>query len=186
MKEIILASGSPRRKELMEMLKFEFKVIASDIDEVIEETLPFEEIVKSLAHQKALAVFNEHKDSLVIGSDTIVVADNKILGKPHSKLQAREMMNMIKNNQHQVMTAVSFISSKEEKVICDKATVHFNDIEFGEIEKYIETKEPYDKAGGYAIQGWAGKYIRSIEGNFYTIMGLPIDIVYKYLKEYEK
>lgn len=185
MKEIILASGSPRRKELMEMLGFDFRVIVSDVEEVVDESLKPEEIVKSLAHQKALAVFNEHQDALVIGSDTIVVADDKILGKPHSKLQAKEMMELLKNDKHQVMTAVSFISDKEEKVICDKATVHFNDIELTEIEKYIETKEPYDKAGGYAIQGWAGKHIRAIEGNFYTIMGLPVDIVYQYLKDYE-
>ncbi len=184
MKRVILASGSPRRKELMNTLGFQFEVAVSDIEEKIEKDLKPQDIVKSLAFQKADAVFKTNRDALVIGSDTIVVYRDKILGKPHSKQEAKEMIEMLKNEQHQVMTAVAFLSEQEQKVLCDVATVHFNDIAKNEIETYIETDEPYDKAGAYAVQGWAAKYIRGIEGNFYTIMGLPLDLVYAYLRKY--
>lgn len=182
MKRIILASGSPRRKELMAYLNYEFEVIVSNVQEKTNDNLKPCDIVKSLAYQKAEAVFETNRDAIVIGSDTIVVCNDRILGKPHNRLQAKEMLEMLKNNSHMVLTAVAFISAEEKKVICDQAVVHFDDIEENEIEKYIDTKEPYDKAGGYAIQGWAAKYIRAIEGNFYSVMGLPVDLVYENLK----
>lgn len=182
-RKVILASGSPRRKELLDSLNIDFEVKVSHVEEVVDYSLSVEDIVKSLALQKAQAVYNENQDCLVIGSDTIVVANNQILGKPKDSNKAKEMMEMLKNNHHQVLTAVAFISKEETKVICDEAVVYFNDISEQEIDDYLLTNEPYDKAGAYAIQGWAGKYIRKIEGNFYTIMGLPLDIVYDYLKD---
>ena len=186
MKKIILASNSPRRKELMEMLGYDFEVVVSHVEEVIDDKLSFCDMVKSLALQKGRTVYETHPNCLVIGADTVVVVDDKILGKPHNQKQAQQMIEMLSNRSHIVMTAVAFISKEEQYVICDTSRVKFNEIPADKIEQYVLSDEPYDKAGGYAIQGWAGKYIREIEGNFYTIIGLPIDIVEDYLQSYLK
>ena len=186
MKKIILASNSPRRKELMEMLGYDFEVVVSHVEEVIDDKLSFNDMVKSLALQKGRAVYETHPNCLVIGADTVVVVDDIILGKPHNQKQAQQMIEMLSNRSHIVMTAVAFISKEEQYVICDTSRVKFNEIPADKIEQYVLSDEPYDKAGGYAIQGWAGKYIREIEGNFYTIIGLPIDIVEDYLQSYLK
>ncbi len=183
MKKLILASKSPRRKELLELLGFDFDVISSEVDEVSSEDLSPEEMVKALAYQKAKAVFETHPDNVVLGSDTIVVVDDEILGKPKNEKQAKEMMLKMKDREHQVITGVAVLSKKEEIVFSDISNVHFNDIEEAEIDRYVKTDEPYDKAGGYAIQGWAARYISAIEGNYYTIMGLPLDKVFKCVKK---
>lgn len=183
MKKLILASKSPRRKELLELLGFDFDVISSEVDEVSSEDLSPEEMVKALAYQKAKAVFETHSDNVVLGSDTIVVVDDEILGKPKNEKQAKEMMLKMKDREHQVITGVAVLSKKEEIIFSDISNVHFNDIEEAEIDRYVKTDEPYDKAGGYAIQGWAARYISAIEGNYYTIMGLPLDKVFKYVKK---
>lgn len=183
MRKIILASGSPRRKELLGYVTKDFVVEVSDVDEIVNHDLSSQEIVKSLAKQKAMAVFNNNPEAIVLGSDTVVACDGKILGKPHSKKEAKEMMQMLRGKTHEVITGICFISKDEIYNVADTAVVYFNDISDKDIDEYIETAEPYDKAGGYAIQGWAGKYIRKIEGNYYTIMGLPVDMVFEYLND---
>lgn len=185
MKTIILASGSPRRRELLSMLGFDFDVEVSEVEEVIRPGLTNTAIVKDLAYQKAKAVFEKHKDCIVIGSDTIVECDDKIMGKPHSQQEAKEMMQTLRNRSHKVITGVAILSDKQQDFFADVAEVIFNNIADSEIEEYIQSKEPYDKAGAYAIQGWAGRYIREIKGNYYTIMGLPIDKVFNILKQYK-
>lgn len=179
MKKLILASKSPRRKELLELLGFDFDVVVSEVNEVASNDLSHEELVKALAYQKAKAVFEMHPDKVVLGSDTIVVVDDVILGKPKNQKQAKEMMLKMKNREHYVITGVAVLSDREDVIFSDTSIVHFNDIAEKEIDEYITTSEPYDKAGGYAIQGWAARYISAIEGNFYTIMGLPLDKVFK-------
>ncbi len=183
MKKLILASKSPRRKELLELLGFDFDVICSEVDEVSPENLTPEELVKSLAYQKAKAVFEKHPDHVILGSDTIVVVDDEILGKPKNEKQAKDMMLQMKDREHEVITGVAILSKKEEIIFSDISHVHFNNIEEKEIDEYVKTDEPYDKAGGYAIQGWAARYISAIEGNYYTIMGLPLDKVFKNIKK---
>ena len=113
MKKIILASNSPRRKELMEMLGYDFEVVVSHVEEVIDDKLSFCDMVKSLALQKGQAVYETHPNCLVIGADTVVVVDDKILGKPHNQKQAQQMIEMLSNRSHIVMTAVAFISKEE-------------------------------------------------------------------------
>ncbi len=179
MKKLILASKSPRRKELLELLGFDFDVVVSEVNEVASNDLSPEGLVKALAYQKAKAVFEMHPDKVVLGSDTIVVVDDVILGKPKNQKQAKEMMLKMKNREHYVITGVAVLSEREDVIFSDTSIVHFNDIAEKEIDEYITTSEPYDKAGGYAIQGWAARYISAIEGNFYTIMGLPLDKVFK-------
>ena len=183
MKKLILASKSPRRKELLELLGFNFDVVVSEVNELASDNLSPEELVKTLAFQKAKSVFKTHPNDVVLGSDTIVVVDNEILGKPKNQNQAKEMILKMKNREHQVITGVAILSDKENIIFSNTSIVHFNDIEEKEIDKYIKTTEPYDKAGGYAIQGWAARYISAIEGNYYTIMGLPLDKVFEGLNK---
>lgn len=186
MKRLVLASGSPRRKELLSTLGYDFEVIVSDVEEVVDHSLTVNEIVKSLAKQKAMAVFQENRDAIVIGSDTVVACDGQILGKPHSKQQCKEMMELLRNKSHSVITGVAILYDDQIINFADEAKVYFDDISDEEIEKYIEMKEPYDKAGGYAIQGWAGKFISKIDGNYYSIVGLPVSTVYQHLKNIMK
>ncbi|MBQ1341820.1 MAG: septum formation protein Maf [Erysipelotrichaceae bacterium] len=183
MKKIILASASPRRKEIMEMLGVDFDVVVSNIDETMDESLSIEERIMEIARKKALDVLNSNPECLVIGSDTIVEVDGRILGKPHNEAEAEGMIHLISNRSHRVVTALAVVSKDEEYVDCDVAHVHFIDIPEKEIKEYVLTDEPYDKAGRYAIQGWAGVYISRIEGSFYTVMGLPLHLVYQRLFE---
>ncbi len=183
MKEIILASASPRRREIMDMLNVNYRVVISNIREELDETLTIEERIKSLAGQKAMAVFREHQDDLVIGADTIVELDGEILGKPHNMTEAREMMKKLSGKTHRVITAFAIITNERRIIDYDEAFVTFGKMTDSEIEEYIQTREPYDKAGGYAIQGWAGKFIEKINGSYYTVVGLPLHMVYKQLKQ---
>ena len=185
MKDLILASTSPRRKELMELLGYDFKVMASHVEEHVDFSMKPDEIVQNLARQKAEAVFNENRDAVVLGSDTVVVVDEQILGKPKDENEAREMMQLLRNRTHQVITGVAILSEERKDIFANTTTVHFSNITDEEIEEYIKTPEAYDKAGGYAIQGWAGRFVPTVEGNYFTIMGLPISEVYEKLKNYD-
>ena len=183
MKDIILASASPRRREIMDMLEISYRVVISNVREELDETLSIEERIKSLAWQKANAVFRQHQQDLVIGADTIVELNGEILGKPHNMTEAREMIRKLSGKTHRVITAFAMISDERKIIDCDEALVTFTKISDSEIEEYIQTREPYDKAGGYAIQGWAGKFIEKIEGSYYTVMGLPLHKLYSQLKQ---
>ena len=183
MRKVILASASPRRKEIMDMLGIDYEVVVSSIDETMDDTLSIEERTMEIARKKALDVLSCNQECLVIGSDTIVEVDGRILGKPHSISEAEEMIRLISGRSHRVMTALAMVSQDEEYVVCDVANVHFIEVPEEEIKQYVLTEEPYDKAGRYAIQGWAGVYISSIEGSFYTVMGLPLHLVYEKLSE---
>ncbi len=182
MKEIILASASPRRREIMNMLNIPYKVIVSNVAEKLNEQLSLEERIEDLALQKASAVFRQHQDALVIGADTIVELDGEVIGKPHSMTEARAMLKKLSGRTHRVVTAVAVMTAEETWTVADTAYVTFDRLEDEEIEKYIQTKEPYDKAGGYAVQGWASVFITHIEGSYYTIMGFPLHLVYRKLR----
>lgn len=181
---VILASKSPRRIELLKAIGIEFKVEVSEIDEsLFHHENPYE-LNKILAIEKAKAVAKNNPNDIVIGSDTIVTINNTILGKPKDKEDARFMIKSLANNTHEVVTSVCFI--KNEQIICETSIskVEFYPINNQEIEEYINTNEPYDKAGGYAIQGDFGKkFIKNIDGDFYSIMGFPIARIYHILKE---
>ena len=184
MTRIILASKSPRRKELMEMLKIPFEIIVSDIDEQIDYENDLVKEIEKLSYQKAEAVFRDHQDALVIGADTIVKIGNDVLGKPKSYEQARKMLRELSDNTHEVVTGVTILYQDHVDTFSSVARVTFYPLSDEEIEEYIATNEPMDKAGAYAIQGDAAKFIRSIDGDFYTIVGLPIAEVYHHLQKY--
>ncbi len=183
MKNVILASASPRRREIMNKLRVPYKVIVSNVQEKRKTELGLEEQIMDISNQKAMAVFKDHQDDLIIGADTIVEIDGEVLGKPHSLSEAREMIKKLSARTHRVITAVTIVTAEETWSFADTAYVTFEEIEDSEIEKYINTKEPYDKAGGYAIQGWASIFISKINGSYFTVMGFPLHVVAKKLKE---
>lgn len=185
--KIILASKSPRRKELLSLITNDFDIIVSDADEHVDETLTSAEKVKSIAKQKAnIVASNIDEDCVVIGSDTIVVVDETILGKPHDHDDAVRMLHMISGRTHKVMTGISVVIKKEgkQKEIndVDIADVHVNALSDEEIENWINTGNAWDKAGAYAIQQEFAVHIDKINGSFATVMGLPVHLVYNILK----
>lgn len=188
--KIILASKSPRRKEILSMITNNFEVIVSNVEEKMDEKLAPIDQVKNLAYIKAKAVFDETKnygDRVIIGSDTIVVKDEKIYGKPKNHDDAMSMLKELRNAKHDVMTGLCIIYEKDgiinEVLDVDVTSVYINDVTDNELEKWIATNEAYDKAGGYAIQGKFGVFIDKIEGNYFTVVGLPIHKVYSRIKD---
>ncbi|MBQ4251957.1 MAG: septum formation protein Maf, partial [Erysipelotrichaceae bacterium] len=147
--KIILASASPRRREIMDKLNLSYRVIVPNIDETLNEELPLEKQIEDLAYRKAMAIKKNRRDDLVIAADTVVVVNHHILGKPHSLSEARKMMKMLSGKTHRVITSIAILG-QEEYVDHDVAYVTFSKLNDQEIEDYIQTREPYDKAGGYA------------------------------------
>ena len=179
--EIILASGSPRRKELLGLICPDFRVEVSGADEHVTETLPPEQLVARLAEKKASEVASRFPEAAVIGSDTVVELDGEILGKPHSREEAVSMLRRLSGREHRVHTAVQILSQVGSRSLVSTAEVHFALMTDREIEWYVSTGEPMDKAGAYGIQGYACRYITGIRGDYYTVMGLPVQMLYRAL-----
>ena len=182
MKPLILASQSPRRKELLEKCGHPFSVEAADIDESLKPDCSLEEAVMDLSFRKAKAVLDEHPGAVVIGSDTIVVKDGKILGKPKNREEARMMLETLSGADHQVITGLCILSDKREYRNVSVSDVTFSLLSEEEIQAYLESGEADDKAGAYGIQGLAGNFITGIRGDYYAIMGLPVSMIYQELK----
>ena len=182
--KLILASGSPRRKQLLSLLNIPFDIIVADIDEQIDFNNNLTKEIEKLSYQKAEAVFSKHKDAVVIGSDTIVTLDNIVLGKPQNKEHAKEMLSLLQGNKHTVITAVTIMSNEKTSTFSVLSDVYFYPMDEKEIDDYISTGEAMDKAGAYAIQGIGSKFIRKIDGDYYAIMGFPIGEVYRQLKSF--
>lgn len=193
MKKIILGSASPRRRELMAQLGYEFEIAVSTKEESYISTKP-EDIVKELALMKAQNVASEQEeqvtlcDAIVIGADTIVVLDEKILGKPRDEQEAYQMLMNLQGRTHWVYTGVAIIdydgSARKQTYSHAVGTkVYVHKMEPEEIRKYIQSKEPMDKAGAYGIQGQFAAYIDKIEGDYYNVVGLPVSYIYQQLKK---
>lgn len=188
---VVLASGSPRRRELLKKIYSDFEVIVSETDEGICEENP-EKIVEELAKRKAEAVFNELKLSqdeniLVIGADTIVYYDGEVLGKPEDEDDARAMISMLSERTHQVYTGVAIFTKKNGQdnitVFNDKTDVSFYYIDKYDINEYIAGGSPMDKAGAYGIQDDFAKHVKKIDGDYNNVVGLPVSKLYQVLKE---
>ena len=187
--KIILASKSPRRKELLQTIVKDFEIKESSFDEDSIKGKKPTTLVKTLAQGKCEKVFEETNGSrCVIGADTIVVLDNKVLGKPKNENDAKNMLKMLSGKSHKVLTGVCIKSTIDDEfvttssfVCCSK--VYFKKLSQDEIEEYVLTKEPMDKAGAYAIQGLAGKFVEKINGSFHNIVGFPVSQIYNVLKE---
>ena len=188
MESIILASASPRRKELLSQIGIEYEVIPSNTEEIITSTVPAE-IVMELAKQKAEDVVRKVNQTgkVVLGADTIVAFDNKVMGKPVNEEDAFSMISLLENATHQVYTGVSLSYLKQDGEICshvfyEKTDVVVYPMTKEEILSYIETKDCMDKAGSYGIQGAFASFIKGIEGDYNNVVGLPIGRVYQELK----
>lgn len=185
--KIILASQSPMRKELLKQMGLDFEVIVSNADETLEKGLNIEEQSKKLAYIKAKTVFDETRgDRLVIGSDTMILKDNQVLGKPEDKQDAIQMLNKLKNTYHTVITSLCVLIEKngeyKEFIDYDTTKVFFKDMTDEEILKWIEIGNPYNKAGGYAIRSQFCVFVEKIEGNITTVQGLPVHKLYDIIK----
>lgn len=174
MKEIILASSSPRRKELLKTIVDEFKIIPSNIDESYPSFLDPIKVSLYISDLKAKDIYNKYPNAIVIGCDTTIVLDNKVIGKPKDKIDAKNMLKSFSNKMHIVVSGVTIYSDNKKYEINSINKVYFKDLSEKEIDEYLEYDEYKDKAGSYAIQGLASKFIYKIDGEYESIVGLPI------------
>ena len=178
--QLILASASPRRKALLSLLGIPFTVRAADIDETMDpEKPPFDEVAR-VSRLKALAVSRGEED-IVIAADTIVVCQGKVLGKPHSEAEAAAMLRLLSGRDHQVMTGCTILYGDRAETFTEVTSLHFRPLSEKEIQKYVQSGEPMDKAGAYGIQGGAALFCEKLEGDYYNVMGLPVCRLYETL-----
>ena len=186
-KKVILASASPRRQELIKLIFDSVEILPADCDETLPEGIGAREAVEYLSKIKneASAKLTE-KENLVISADTVVSVDNEILGKPVNKEDARRMISLLSGKVHQVYTGVTISLNGKAKTFSEKTDVEFFDLTEEEIEEYISSKEPYDKAGAYGIQGKAGLLIKGINGDYYNVVGFPIARLKREIEDFIK
>lgn len=183
-KKVVLASQSPRRKELLGNLDIPFEVRVKDTDESFPSELPVEDVAYFLAKKKASAFLEElEEDTLLIAADTVVIVRGKVLNKPGSREEALEMLKLLSGTTHQVCTGVAFAFQGKVYADIDTAQVSFRKLEQAEMEYYVDRNRPYDKAGAYGIQEWIGYVgIEKLEGSFYSVMGFPVHLVYGWIR----
>lgn len=182
--KIILASQSPRRRELLSLITTDFEVVTADVDETVNENETAENTVMMLSKKKADAVSCLYPGRIVIGADTIVVCDGKILGKPENRHHAYEMIKMLSGRTHQVLTGVTITDSYKNDTFFVSSDVTFFDLSEEEILAYAESGEPDDKAGSYGIQGKGSLLVEKISGDYFNIVGLPVSKLNKKLKKF--
>ena len=177
---LILASNSPRRKELLSLITNDFTVCAADADETLPNGISPEEAVVYLSELKARAVFNG--EDTVLGADTVVVLDGEILGKPRDDGEAFSMLKALSGRAHSVYTGVTLLHAEKSISFFRETAVYFNELSDEEIRDYIKTGECRDKAGAYGIQGYGSRFVKSISGDYFNVVGLPVSAVYLSLK----
>ena len=170
---VILASGSPRRKELLGLIFEQFAVIPSSADETLAPDTAPDEAVKELAQRKAADIAASHQDDLVIGADTVVYCDGEILGKPADPKDAERMLRLLSGKTHSVFTGVCLLKGGEKRVFAEETKVTFYPLSDEDIAHYIASGEPFDKAGAYGIQGKGTLLVKKIDGDFFNVVGLP-------------
>lgn len=187
MSKIILASQSPRRKQLLEWAEVPFEIVVKPTDESYPSSLPVDEIAVHIARQKALAVQESlPAGAVLLAADTIVVLDNQVIGKPTDREDAVAILSALSGQQHRVITGVVIRQHEQETAFADTTTVWFHELTLQQIEFYVDKYQPYDKAGAYAIQEWIGVVgIRSVQGDFYNVMGLPVSRVVRELQKFK-
>lgn len=185
-KEIVLASSSPRRRELLAKTGFAFTVDPADIDESIDETGDLQQEIARLAWRKASAVAAQHPQAIVIGCDTIVVYDGKKFGKPKDEAEAGNMLRQLQGRSQQIITGLCVLGGPEPIQETTVAEVRLAPMSEQEIAEYVATGEPMGKAGAYAVQGIGGRYVEAVQGDWYSIIGLPLHRVYAILRDLEE
>lgn len=185
MHKIVLASQSPRRKQLMEAAELEFDIIIADVDETNPPGMPGELVPEYLAQKKATAIEQQVHDAIIIAADTIVLLDNEILGKPEDEQHAVEILTKLSGRVHRVITGVCMRKGEKQVSFSVTTEVYFRPFSKEQIQHYVSRYKPFDKAGAYAIQEWVGMVgIEKINGDYYNVMGLPIGEVVKALKQF--
>jgi septum formation protein len=186
MKEIILASASPRRKEILEITGLNFHICASDYEEELDLPLKPHKLARFLSLKKAEAVAHKYTDSIIIAADTFIYYKNRLLGKPHTDKEAEKMLGLLNGKVHSVITGFTIIDTGNGQIISKSVVtkVHFKKITDEEISAYVRSKEPLDKAGAYAVQGLGAVFIEKIEGDFFNVMGLPLCTLTECLKKF--
>jgi len=185
LKKIILASQSPRRKQLLEWAEISFEIMVSDADESFSNELNIKEVPVFIAKQKALAIKNKIANNhIIVAADTVVVLNNNIIGKPNNAEEAIEILSALSGKTHTVITGVVILDGEKEIAFADVTEVEFHTLTQEQIKFYVEKYKPYDKAGAYAIQEWIGVVgIKQIKGDFYNVMGLPVSRVVQTLQQ---
>ncbi len=189
MQPIILASQSPRRKQLLEWAEIPFEVVVKHTEETFSESMMVNDVPVHIARNKAVAVREtiSDKNKIILAADTVVVVDNAIIGKPKDREHAIEILSLLSGRQHEVITGVVIIGNEKEIAFADTTSVVFYSLTKEQIEFYIDKYKPYDKAGAYAIQEWIGVVgIRYVSGDFYNVMGLPVSRVVQALQQIDK
>lgn len=181
---LILASSSPRRRELLNKITTDFIVQSAEIDETIPVNMSPTDYVSLMAREKAKAIYLKNPNDLIIGSDTIVVCENKILGKPKNSQEAKETLQMLSGQTHLVYTSVCVMAAEKTEQELVVAEVDFFDLNEMEIDKYLATGEHADKAGSYGIQGQGALFVKSIKGDYYAIVGFPVAYVSRLLEKF--
>jgi septum formation protein len=181
--KIILASASPRRKELLKNAGIEFETVVSDADETVTGFLNTEEIAVTIAKRKAQAVAVKYPDRIVLAADTVVTLDGEVLGKPKDEREAASMLRLLSGKTHSVFTGVCIAEKGKIKSFTESTRVKFYELTEDEIDAYVRTGEPMDKAGAYGIQGRGCLFVRSIEGDYFNVVGLPVAKVARVLNE---
>jgi len=181
---VILASGSPRRKELLKRIVEEFEVIPADIDETVMNEESPQSYAERMSRTKAAHLAQDYPEELILAADTIVAVDEKILGKPVDRKDAKAMLMSYSNRSHEVLTSVTLRQGMQEKTFVVTAVVEFYPMTDEEIESYLDHNEWQDKSGSYGIQGAVSLFVKGIKGDFFTIVGFPISRIYQELKEF--
>jgi septum formation protein len=186
MKKIILASQSPRRKQLLEWAEVDFEIYVKETDESFPADMHVTDVPVHIARNKALVVKNDlNSGHLIIAADTVVVLDNEIIGKPKDREEAVNILTRLSGRTHSVVTGVCLMGGEKEYVFADSTSVTFHELTKEQLEYYVDHYKPYDKAGAYAIQEWIGVVgIRSVQGDFYNVMGLPVSRVIQEMKRF--
>ncbi len=186
MKAIILASASPRRKELLEQIGLSFRVEPSNYQENIRFDLEPHDLARALSLEKARLVARNHRNALVIAADTFIVFEGKILGKPRTETEAKEILETMSGKPHSVITGFTIIDADSNKTVSRsvETRVHLRKLGSNEIDAYVRSKEPLDKAGDYAIQGLGSVIVEKIEGDYSNVIGLPLSALAESLKEF--
>jgi len=176
---VILASGSPRRREILSLLGIDFRCVESKVDETLPDLMPPHQSVMALARRKAQAVSRRYPEALCIGADTMVTYRGMVLGKPKDRGDADSMLRLLSDDRHDVYTGLCVCHGGLRQSICDyrRTTVRFLPIDDDSIQAYVQTGEPWDKAGAYGIQGWASQYVHSIIGSYDNVVGLPLSLL---------
>ena len=179
---LILASQSPRRRELLGLFHLPFSVSVADIDETMDPTKSPRDEVARVSRLKAQAV-SRGADDVIIAADTIVVLGDRVLGKPHSPEEAKEMLRALSGRDHQVMTGMTVLRGERAVTVTEITDIHFRPLLESEIDAYVKSGEPMDKAGAYGIQGGAALFAQRMVGDYYNVMGLPVCALWKILRE---